>query len=222
MWGTIMQGDIIKFLDDTGIGIGTFIAAIVGIVVMVQMLWVKVIKPIIKFFKDRGRSEILDETKEKQTNRKMNEYDTCIKTINTSIMELTEQFKTMIETVSHDREESKNETEKMKLLLENHTESLNILGVQNKYQSELIGLLIDSDKEEIKSFIVKEHSKWTAKGFIDVNSFQAIESRYDKYIKENGNTFVAGLMKDIRSLKKVSIARKTKIKNQRKRKNTWM
>lgn len=222
MWGTIMQNDIINFLDNTGIGIGTFIFFIVGAVVMIQTIWIKVIKPIIKYFKDRGRSEVLDETKEKQTNRKMNEYDTCIKTINTNIMELTEQFKTMIETVSHDREESKNETEKMKILLENHTESLNILGVQNKYQSELIGILIDSDKEEIKSFIVKEHSKWTAKGFIDINSFQAIESRYDKYIKENGNTFVAGLMKDIRSLKKVSTARKTKIKNNKKRKNTWM
>lgn len=79
----------------------------------------------------------------------------------------------------------------------------NIVQSMEKIQ-ESIKLLIHSDKEDIKSFITKEHhyfcynQKW-----IDDYSLDCIEQRYEIYTKEHGNTFIEALMRDLRALPRV-------------------
>ena len=66
-----------------------------------------------------------------------------------------------------------------------------------------INILIDSDKDDIKSFITKEHHFYCyEKHWIDDYSLDCIERRYKHYQEENGNSFVADLMKEIRQLPK--------------------
>lgn len=68
-----------------------------------------------------------------------------------------------------------------------------------------IYLLIDSDREDIKSYIVAKYNFFVVeKGCIDVNSLEAIEKRYKYYEKEHGNGFVTSLVEEIRELPKVS------------------
>lgn len=69
----------------------------------------------------------------------------------------------------------------------------------NKF-SEKVNTLMGSDKEDIKSFILTQHKIYKGQGFIDTLSLQCLESRYEYYRKENGNSFVAALMEDIRKL----------------------
>lgn len=66
-----------------------------------------------------------------------------------------------------------------------------------------INILINSDKDDIKSFITKEHHFYCyEKHWIDDYSLDCIERRYKHYQEENGNSFVADLMKEIRQLPK--------------------
>lgn len=66
-----------------------------------------------------------------------------------------------------------------------------------------IDMLIESDKEDIKSYIVEKHhffvynQKW-----IDDYSLECIERRFAVYRQEHGNSFVEGLMNEIRALPK--------------------
>ena len=72
-----------------------------------------------------------------------------------------------------------------------------------KEMSKKVDLLIESDKDSIKSFITKEHhffcyeNKW-----IDDYSLDCIERRFSHYKDEGGNSFVEELMEELRALPK--------------------
>lgn len=83
---------------------------------------------------------------------------------------------------------------------ENTIHSLDDLGEKQKLNMEELNTLIESDKESIKAYIISEYQKWTRLKYIDIYAMQCLESRYEKYLKENGNTFISTLMSRLRSL----------------------
>lgn len=70
-------------------------------------------------------------------------------------------------------------------------------------QQIILNLLVESDKDDIKSWIVQQYHYFVEdKQWIDDFSLDTIEKRYAHYVDEGGNTYIAGLMSDIRSLPK--------------------
>lgn len=65
-----------------------------------------------------------------------------------------------------------------------------------------INLLIDSDRNAIKAWITEQYYKFTEKGSIDTYSLNCIELRFKHYLRENGNSFIETLVKEIRELPK--------------------
>jgi hypothetical protein len=64
-------------------------------------------------------------------------------------------------------------------------------------------MLIESDKDDIKSFITKEHHYYVEqKKWIDKFSLDCIEKRYKHYKDEGGNSFIEDLMGELRKLPK--------------------
>ena len=66
-----------------------------------------------------------------------------------------------------------------------------------------IDMLVDSDKDAIKSYITKQHhyfcyqTKW-----IDDFSLDCLEKRYGHYADQGGNSFIEGFMEELRALPK--------------------
>lgn len=66
-----------------------------------------------------------------------------------------------------------------------------------------IDMLIESDKEDIKAYITEKHHFFVyVQGWIDDYSLECLERRFSVYKQEHGNSFVKGLMDEIRALKK--------------------
>ena len=66
-----------------------------------------------------------------------------------------------------------------------------------------IDILIESDKDDIKAYITKEHHKFCYdKKWIDDFSLDCLERRYKHYEDEGGNSFIEGFMQELRSLPK--------------------
>lgn len=66
-----------------------------------------------------------------------------------------------------------------------------------------IDILIDSDKDAIKSYITREHHYFCyEQGWIDNFSLDCLEKRYQHYHDEGGNSFIGGFMKELRALPK--------------------
>lgn len=73
---------------------------------------------------------------------------------------------------------------------------------------EKIDLLIESDRDDIKSWIIAQHHLFCNEiKEIDTYTLESIEKRYRHYVAENGNGFVVELMNEIRSLPKVDSVR---------------
>ena len=70
--------------------------------------------------------------------------------------------------------------------------------------SDKVDILMNSDKDAIKAFITREHHYFCyQKKWIDDYSLDCIEKRYEHYKEENGNSFISGLMEDLRALPKL-------------------
>ena len=66
--------------------------------------------------------------------------------------------------------------------------------------------LIDSDKDNIKSWIVEKHHKYCYEvGSVDYYILESIERRYDHYKQEGGNSYIDTLMDELRALPKTNI-----------------
>lgn len=73
---------------------------------------------------------------------------------------------------------------------------MNLLQTQMK-------LLIDSDKDDIKSYIVDKHRQYCYYNkAIDDYTLDCLERRFEHYQKEGGNSYVENLMEDLRGLTK--------------------
>lgn len=82
----------------------------------------------------------------------------------------------------------------------------NIYDFKKHYESKenereaTLKLLIKSDRDAIKSFIVKEYHHFIDKQWIDDFSLDTIEKRFTHYKEEGGNSYICNLMKDLRDL----------------------
>ena len=73
-----------------------------------------------------------------------------------------------------------------------------------------VRLLIESDKDDIKAWIVEQHHYFCYEvKCIDNYSLDCLEKRYDIYKQEGGNSFVEDLMREIRALPRATINART-------------
>ena len=69
--------------------------------------------------------------------------------------------------------------------------------------SKKIDMLVESDRDDIKAYITKEHHKFCYdKGWIDDFSLDCLEKRFKHYADEGGNSFICGFMQELKSLPK--------------------
>lgn len=69
--------------------------------------------------------------------------------------------------------------------------------------SNKINILVESDKDDIRSYITKEHHYFCyQQGWIDDFSLDCLERRFEHYTQEGGNSFIAGFMNELRALPK--------------------
>ena len=106
--------------------------------------------------------------------------------------------------------ERKKNIEDINEKLNQNSEDIKMLIEMQKQQNEKIEqqnlrieLLIDSDKDDIKAFITEKYHYFVeVRGWIDDYSLDCLERRFQHYKDENGNSFVAELMSEIKRLPK--------------------
>lgn len=93
--------------------------------------------------------------------------------------------------------------EKIKYGLKEQVEEINNIKSQLKLLILKMDTLIDSDKDDIKAFITRQHHYFVYnKKWIDDYSLDCIQKRYSHYVKQGGNSFIEGLVEEIRKLPK--------------------
>lgn len=103
------------------------------------------------------------------------------------------------ESLKHDYDlslENENRLDRLETNMSKLTEDVNHI-------TDKVDLLVKSDRDDIKAFITREHHYFCYKvGWIDDYSLDCLEHRFEHYRKENGNSFIEGLMNEVRALPK--------------------
>lgn len=101
--------------------------------------------------------------------------------------------------IFHKENQQDLDREKIHQLSENQEKLIDDMGKLTKK----IDILIESDKADIKAYITEKHHHFVYdKKWIDDYSLDSLEKRFNHYVEEGGNSFVGGLMSEIRQLPK--------------------
>lgn len=198
-----MEGTFIEFLNSIlpGLGIGLSVVVVLGGFVL------KGYKALKKQIADHD-TEILKKAEEGRVDNEfkdeMLELASNLKNIKTdfssTIDNLNQQMEALSKTVSEIKEASdESDTTLVKKMNQYETRQEEI-NAKIDAVHESMNLLIESDKESIRSFITLQYYECQEKGYIEVYVLQALEDRYEKYLIENGDSFIANLVKEMRKL----------------------
>ena len=94
-------------------------------------------------------------------------------------------------------------SEKNEERLDKLENNVNKLTENVNHITDKVDLLVDSDRDAIKAYITREHHYFCYKvGWIDDYSLDCLEHRFEHYKEEEGNSFIEGLMNELRALPK--------------------
>lgn len=95
----------------------------------------------------------------------------------------------------------KDKPEELAAIAKAHDEQLNSIKEELSSLKSEIKLLLDSDRDDIKQSLTKDHHYFCYKlGSIDDYSLDCMEKRFSHYKDQGGNSFIQTLMEDVRAL----------------------
>lgn len=195
-----MESTVINWLNTVAPGLGVALAIIVvggGFIVAFN----KSARDFFKKHDGKIRKEQRDSIDDAEFKQQMLELMTDVKEIRTNMTVIDKKVDNLSETIKTVEKTSKESDDELRKQLDSTEEQFCSLHEKQDIISDNVQLLIESDKESNRSFITLEYYKAIEKGYIEVYTMQAIEYRYEKYLQEHGDSFINGLIKELRELK---------------------
>lgn len=192
------------------IGAGSFIGYMIGGFSLLMLLFKNGLN-FKKWYDKKVHDDVNDEMEETEYHKIILDLNDTISNVNKSIEELNlNQQKQTVETntklddvwnaIKESQRESKESIKSLETHLKSCDESINDINRRIGALEKKTNLLLDSDKEGIKSFIIDKYFKAVEDKYISIHTLERVEKRYDKYLKENGNTYVGKLMASLRKM----------------------
>lgn len=198
----------LELLDN--VGAGSFIGYMIGGFSLLLLLFKNTLK-LKKWYDAKVHDDINDEMEESEYHKIILRLNESLSNVNKSIEELNQnQQKQMSETnsklddvwdaIKESQQETNDSIKSIEVHLKNCDESINSINRRIEALEKKTNLLLDSDKEGIKSFIIDKYFEAIENKFISIHTLERVEKRYEKYLKENGNTYVGKLMASLRKM----------------------
>lgn len=207
-----MEEKFIEWLNSFGYPLGTWLAIIIGGFLIFGLI-IASIKKVKKTYDERIANKILKEEEEKNFRDSMQQIAHNVTTIQTSLATLTTNHQTHIDDINVKLDDMNNALDMLKresrscdneieskLLQYQKSIDTRMGNIDDKLSSmdDKSTLLIESDKEGIKAYIVDKYYQACVDEYIELHTMETLELRYEKYLQENGNTYVGKLMEKLR------------------------
>lgn len=204
-----MESEFLQWLDSFPGHLGTILAVTIGGVGLITALVTSIMK-----LKKEYEQRIVDMTRKEETDRKFkDDISEMIREVkilkdNTEFMsqqyaETQRELNGKIDNLTVMIEETKQKDRDQDSMIETKMTELN--NTMSDFRKDInankdqLDVLIASDKESIKSFIVSCYYQAKSDGYVNSHLMQIIEERYETYKRENGNSYVSGLMNELRA-----------------------
>lgn len=204
-----MEGEFLRWLDSFPGHLGTILAVVIGGSALATALVTSIMK-----LKKEYEQRIVDMTHKEESDKKFkDDISEMIREVkilkdNTEFMsqqyaETQHALNGKIDNLATMIEDIKRKDKDQDTLIEDKMGELNTTLTDFRkdinYNRDRVELLIDSDKESIKAFIVGRYYQAKSDGYINSHLMQVIEERYETYTKEKGNGYITGIMGELRA-----------------------
>lgn len=204
-----MESEFLRWLDSFPGHLGTFLAVIIGGVGLITALVTSIMK-----LKKEYEQRIVDMTRKEETDRKFkDDISEMIREVkilkdNTEFMsqqyaETQRELNGKIDNLTLMAEETKQKDRDQDTMVENKINELNATLADFRKDinanRDQLDVLISSDKESIKAFIVGSYYQAKSDGYVNSHLMQVLEERYETYKRENGNSYITGIMHELRA-----------------------
>ena len=187
-----MESAIVDWLNGYSIKIGTIVIIIAIIIFVISFIY-RGRKKYDTFLNELVKKRIKKEKEELDSKKNIEEMTAKINSISDSISKLNDSVEILSKKIS----ESDNSTKQMEKTIDNIQSEI-------KQNTVNIDVLLDSDRENIRSEILRQYYRCVDKQQIDLYTLNVLEYKYKKYKDvEHGNSFVGRMMEELRSLQKV-------------------
>lgn len=201
-----MDSEFIRVLNSSGIPWGTLIALLVAGAGILTSIYHS-----IKKYNTAISNLAIKNKEQDEINASVANLASAVETLKNKIEEMDErrddqqeqlnkkldEIYLSMEKSRKDSDERDNELQKR---LENNENAITDVNQKLDTVNQHTMLLLDSDKEGIKTTITNAYYEAVHKKYIEIYILQSLEALYEKYLAENGNTFIADLMKELRRL----------------------
>ena len=199
-----MENELVEFLNK--IPLGTALVILIGFGSLIIGGYT-----LFKKYRENLKTQILAEEENTSYKKSIDELKTGINGLETSIANyvklydnehriINEKLDKLSETVEEEHTQSIEADKRLKDYIQNNAKKVDDLANKMDTINKKTNLLIDSDKEGIKATITDKYYQAMRDKYIEIHVLQSLESLYEKYLEEHGNTFIGGLMKDLRTL----------------------
>lgn len=204
-----MEGEFLRWLDSFPGHLGTILAVVIGGSALVTALVTSIMK-----LKKEYEQRIVDMTHKEESDKKFkDDISEMIREVkilkdNTEFMsqqyaETQHALNGKIDNLATMIEDIKRKDKDQDTLIEDKMGELNTTLTDFRkyinYNRDRVELLIDSDKESIKAFIVGRYYQAKSDGYVNSHLMQVLEERYETYTKEKGNGYITGIMNELRA-----------------------
>lgn len=204
-----MESEFLQWLDSFPGHLGTILAVVIGGVGLTTALVTSIMK-----LKKEYEQRIADMTRKEEVDKKFkDDISEMIREVkilkdNTEFMsrqyaETQRELNGKIDNLAAVMEETKQKDRDQDGMIEFKMNELNT--TLSEFRNDInankgqLDTLIVSDKESIKAFIVGCYYQAKSDGYVNSHLMQIIEERYETYKKENGNSYITGLMNELRA-----------------------
>jgi hypothetical protein len=199
-----MDGELVTFLNK--FPLGTTLVIIIGLGALAMSGY-----SLFKKYKENLKKQILADEENTSYKKSIDELKTGINGLETSIANyvelydnerriINEKLDRLSEKIEEEHTISIESDKKLEEYIQDNAGKVNDLTTKMDIINKKTNLLIDSDKEGIKATITDKYYQAMREKYIEIHVLQSLESLYEKYLEEHGNTFIGGLMKDLRML----------------------
>lgn len=206
-----MEDNFITWLDSLGSHpFGSWLAIIMGACAVIGSIFYTLRKAK-KSYDTNVQDNLIREQQDSQFHESMNELSVSVKELrtelssmderhNNQIQELTDKLKNVLDNIEADKTKNHERDVAFETQIKSYEAAISNISTKMTLMEQNTTLLIESDKESIKSFIVEKYEQAMKNGFIEPHVLETVELRYEKYLQENGNSFVRQLMEKLRNL----------------------
>ena len=187
-----MESMFLEFLEKLLPGLGTALSILIVCGGAIIVCYKKLKKKI-----EEHDSKIV-QTAESNTNEE--EFKNDMKELAKTVKNMADRLEAVSTQVNDVKANSESIDASILKKMETYEESNNRINVKIDTLHDNMNMLIDSDKEGIRSFITMQYYEAIDKGYIEIYKLEALECRYEKYLKENGDSFIAKLVEELRTL----------------------